>query len=462
MSVVEENSPSRCCPSWLEQCQLFGRLLPREDIEQCAPCPPQTLYTPFVVLHLMIYQRLHPEATLEQAVSQLLFHFPRSVLPDCKRARSQDFSSNNGAYSRARQRLDFEVVDLVSQHVFDTLVDSYPYTFAGRQAFIIDGTTSPLDPRGKALLQEFPPAENQHGTSPFPLMHLAMAFELSTGAALAPEVGAMYGPHASSEIDLAQGLLERLPEQSLVLGDRNFGVFAFAHAAVSRGHEALLRLTKSRFESLRKKAAQLGQGLWRLKWQPTRQDRKKHPELPQDALVEGWLMEHPLGDGTSLYLFSTLEETVAAMAAVYKLRWGGETNIGDLKGTLSMEGLRGRSPEMVMKELWMTIVSHNLTVHVRRLAAEQAQLQPRQLSYKGVWSLVIAFLQGIVDLCDEADLQDEFDRLLRAAAQRKLPKRKKTRSFPRQAYAKRQKFPTRKRGTDPDEPGQNNDSRESK
>lgn len=458
MSVVDAPCESS---SWIEQYQLFERLLPRDELQQRAPSAEQTLYTPFVVLNLMIYQRLHHNASLEEAVSQLLLHFPQHVLPECKRAQQRNFSADNGAYCKARQRLDIDVIGWISQHVFDTLVASYPYRFQGRQAFVIDGSTAPLDPRGKDLHQEFPPAVNQYGESPWPLMHLVLGFELSTGAALEPEIGAMYGPNAKSEIDLAESLLDRLPQQSLVLGDRNFGVFAFAHAAVRRGHDVLLRLTKTRFEALRKKAKPLGPGIWQLQWRPSSQDRKSHPTLATDAKVDGFLMEHPLDNGNSLYVFTTLAESVEAMAGVYRLRWGGETNIGDLKGTLSIDGMRGRSVAMVKKELLVAIISHNLTVQVRRLAADKAKVEPRRLSYKGVWSLVIAFLQGIVNVNDEATLQQKFDQLLKGAAQRKLPQRKKPRSFPRQAYAKRSKFPApKKENKNLDSPEQNNCSGE--
>ena len=88
-----------------------------------------------------------------------------------------------------------------------------------------------------------------------------MAHELASGLAVLPAFGPMYGPQAVSEIALARQLLARLPEGSLLLADRNFGVFAFAHAAVEASHDVLLRLTAKRFEALRKQARQVGEGM---------------------------------------------------------------------------------------------------------------------------------------------------------------------------------------------------------
>ena len=53
-------------------------------------------------------------------------------------------------------------------------------------------------------------------------------------------------------------MLKRLPEGSLLVADRNFGIFAFAHAAVTAGHGVLLRLTRKRFAALLRQAQPAG------------------------------------------------------------------------------------------------------------------------------------------------------------------------------------------------------------
>jgi hypothetical protein len=46
---------------------------------------------------------------------------------------------------------------------------------------------------------------------------------------------------------------------------------------------------------------------------------------------------------------------------------------------------------------------------------------------------------------DPATWQQEFDRALDSAAQRKLPNRKKSRQYPREMYMRRRNYPPRKR-----------------
>lgn len=82
---------------------------------------------------------------------------------------------------------------------------------------------------------------------------------------------------------LATRLLPRIPARSVLLADRNFGVFAFVHAATNAGHDVVSRLTELRFRAWVKSAKAVGPGVWKLCWKPSRWDRNSHPDLPADA-----------------------------------------------------------------------------------------------------------------------------------------------------------------------------------
>ncbi len=81
-----------------------------------------------------------------------------------------------------------------------------------------------------------------------------VAHELASGAALVPEIGTMYGPHAVSETSLIDQVLAQLPPDSVVMADVGFGIFTVAYAAHQAGHKHVLRLTPVRFEALRREA----------------------------------------------------------------------------------------------------------------------------------------------------------------------------------------------------------------
>jgi hypothetical protein len=428
--------------------EFFQRLLPPPLLNNLDPKAPQAAYTPFVVTWLLIYQRLHGNATLNDAVSEFTQRFPPQALPDCRRVRQRSLSVNSGAYSQARTQLDRRVLSWAAEHVFTSLIETYPPSWDGRRVFILDGSTAQLAP-SRELQAAFPPASNQHGQSHWPILHLAVAHELASGLAVFPEFGPKYGPRPVSELTLSCRLLARLPKRSIILGDCNFGIFAFAWAATHAGHDALLRLSASRFRALQKKAKLVEPGKWELTWQPSAWDRKQHPELPAEAQVKGWLHAVQVSERLTLWLFTTLTAAGPKLAALYQQRQDVETDIRNLKEMLHLGEMTSKSVAMMEKELAAALVAYNLANQVRRLAAARLQVPPRRLSFAGVWSLLQAFMAGLGVEKTEAEAEAAFERLLRGAGQRKLPKRSPGRSYPREVISRRNKFPTRKRHQKP-------------
>jgi hypothetical protein len=428
--------------------RLFGQLLTAESVNVLDPPEPSAVYTPYIVVWLLVYQRLHANATLADAVTELLTQFPHQALPDCKRVRDDKLSANTGAYSRARTRLPVSVATGTADRGAQMLLDSTPSAWRGRSVFLLDGTTAQL-PHTDELCVAYPPASNQSGTSHWPILHVLVAHELSTGLAVRPEYGPMYGPQAVGELALALRLIPRLPPGVVVLGDRNFGVFALVHAVRSSDRHAVVRLTATRFQMLVKKAKSIGPGRWALTWVPSRWDRNSHPELPAQTSVSGWLVEVRVRPDLTLWLFTTVDEPAAALADLYRRRLDVETDIRDLKQTLAMNRLSGKSAEMVEKELILGLLGYNLVNQVRRLAATQAHVNPRRLSFAGTWSLVRGLLGTPAEGLSQDQWEKRFEQLLRWAGQRKLPKRPKPRSYPRTILPRSTPFPTRKRTKDP-------------
>jgi hypothetical protein len=419
--------------------ELFQQLLDPQLLHQWQPTRHNAVYTTAVVVWLLVYQRLRPAASLQAAVAQFLSD--ADAVSTNKRVRERRLSANTGAYSQARSRLQLAVAEKSADHVFTTLAANQPSP-AERRTFVLDGTTLALASR-EELRRRWPPASNQHGDSVWPIGHLVLACELTSGRMLRPEVGAKYGEDPDAEVALALRLLPRIPPHSLLMADRNFGVFGFAYYAVQAGHDILTRLSAPRFHALKKNAQALGPGCWTLTWTPTRHNRTTHPELPADAAVTAYLYEVAGRNGKTLWVVSTLDLPLTAVADLYLRRWEVETDIRSWKTTLGCDSLRSQSVEMVLKEVAMAALAYNLVVEVRRLAAEQATIPPKRISFAGVWTLVTITLFQQPNRTAE-QWQHDFDWMLRGAAQRKLPHRP-GRQYPRQVLPRRRKFPERPR-----------------
>ena len=431
----------------VQQFRIFERIVPRALLK-AYESGHLGVFSPWVVVWLMVFQRLHQNAALSRAVAELKCGAVAEALPDCKRVRDDAVSVNTGGYSQARSDLSIDAAIVVTDHVFQTLAAVQKPAWNDRRGFLLDGTTLSATHTAE-LVEHFPPAENQHGRSHWPVVHMVTAHDLSSGFAARPEWGAMYGPQAVSEATLCRRLMGRLGPPAVILADRNFGIFSVAYAAAQEGHDVVLRVKDDRWDRMVAEAVPAGPGQWILEWRPSRWDRKANPDLPAEAVVRGRLIEVTVrrGDQTiRLRLFTTeMTAPVAEVAEFYSLRWNIETDIKDVKQTLQLHRPRGRSVDMVSKEILLGIVAYNLVVQVRRMAAERAGIEPRRLSFKRVLDLVQAYCDGLMTTADVQVWHNRFERLLDAAAQCKLPVRKKFRSYPREVIARTQGFPTRKK-----------------
>jgi hypothetical protein len=388
---------------------------------------------------MLVYQRLKPDASLENAVKHLLDTQP-SYLPENKRLDDNTISTASGGYSRARSRLPLEVVRWFAEEVSSGVISSTEPTVDGRRVFLIDGTTMALAPE-KELQQAFPPASNQLGEGVWPCALLTVFHELASGAAMLPQVGPMYGPNAVSETQLARQGFEQLPESSIIMSDAGFGVFGVAHAATDAGHDILLRMKKANFQSLQKNAELIEQSEHhkssRHTWIPTKKNRKTQPELPADCQLDVYLHEVNVTDTLTLYLVTTLRHDAFALASLFERRYDVEIDIRNFKVVMDAENIRAKSVDTFMKELYTSVVAYNLTSQLRIEAAALENVPPRRMSFKRTWTTFQTFL--LRHMHTEPDRwREAYRRALAIARKDKLPIRNK-RSYRREAYRKRPK-----------------------
>lgn len=440
------NAPDDSNSATAAALRLFHELVPPEALAEF-DVGHAGVFSPWVVVWLMIFQRLHGGASTSRAVAELKLGAVSSMLPDCKRVREDTVSVATGGYCQARSALDAGAAEATADAIFESLTAPPTGSPPTRRSMLLDGTTLSLEHRPE-LLDAFPPASNQHGVSHWPILHMVALHDLATGCAMRPEIGAMYGPRADSEVDLAKRLLNRLNQPVELVADRNFGVFAMAHAAARLGHGVLFRLTDARFGRVLRLARPVAAGEWRVEWTPSRWDRDSDSDLPADAVVPGRLIEILVerdGEPLVLRLFTTdWDSTPAELAARYTRRWDVETDLRSLKCTLGLDRPAGRGVDMVLKEVILGSAAYNLVIQTRRLAAARAGVEPRRLSYKRILDLTQAYCDGLDAAAGLAVAEARFDRLLAAAATCRLPTRRR-RGYPREVIQRRRSFPTRRR-----------------
>lgn len=431
--------------------EQIRQLVELEGADQQFPVRENAVYTTSVVLWMLVYQRMSPDSSLEAAVKKLL-RSPPGFLPKNKRVDDGTLSTNTGGYSQARSRMPVQAARWFADQVAQSLIEAAAPARKDRRVFVIDGTTITLAPE-QELQQAFPPASNQHGAGVWPVALLTVAHELSSGAALLPEVGPMYGEQAVSETALVGACVRQLPAHSVVMADAGFGIFAVAREIAAAGHQFVLRMTRQRFESLRRKAELIeDRGHSRTyahRWHPTAKERRTHPHLSREDLLDVRLHEIVINEHLTLLLVTDGHDAAAALADLYEARVQVEIDIRNLKVVLDTENIRAQSVSMFEKELMMSMVSYNLVSQFRAQAAALIGEPPRRMSFKRTWTTFRTFLLSSMHT-QPAAWRASYRQALRIAMQDKLPNRP-GRSYAREAYprgSKSSQFKRRKRKPD--------------
>jgi len=427
---------SMTSPEWSNLIDLYQKVACRGTVQylekRARRRRKRGIYTAPVVLWLMMVQMLQRRGTLASAVQALREGACPSLLFRCRRVRQNRISARTGGYCQARQKLPKLLCRQVSQEILERLRQMLNPS-GHPPVLVLDGSSLELE-HSRSLAKRYPPAHNQHGRSHWPVLKLVVMHDAATGLAHAPVWGAMYGPQAVSEQALAEKAMDAAPPKAVIIGDRNFGVFSVAWAAHQRNLQVLMRLTKERAHKMVGPISQ--EGCHEVVWKPSAYERRRH-DWPPEAAVAGRLTAARIGRGKSrqwLYLFTTSPQPAEEGVALYKHRWSIETDLRSLKRTVELHHIAVRSADMLEKHLMLAISAYNLVRAVMALAARRARIDPRQLSFTQVLTLVDLAWHRLVTASTQEQHDREFLRVLKQAAECRLPKRSKQRSYPREQW----------------------------
>jgi hypothetical protein len=407
------------------------------------------IYSTRLVLWMMINQRLQGRGTLARSVEQLVQGRFDALLSRCKRVESKKIAVSTGGYCQARQRLPKLLVsrsmDELIQRLRSRLLESAPVL--AQRVYLLDGSSLQLEHEPE-LLQAFPLASRERRPSHWPLLRFVVLHDLETALAERPEWGPMNGPEAVSEQALAERVMQPVPAGSVIVGDRNFGIFSTAYSAQQRGLGVVLRLTAVRAKSLQGGPLSR-QGDYPVCWRPSRWDGKGKRVWPADASLPGRLIAWRVGRGKHqqwLYLFTTLSLPAEEVVALYGRRWRIETDLRNMKQTMRLQRITAHSTDMLEKELLVGVMAYNLVRALMFQAAQRAKIDPRELSFTYACNIVLDGYPKILAARTAKQQQQELERILDLVARCRLPKRSKPRSYPREVWGSGYRFPSRQAG----------------
>lgn len=396
------------------------------------------LFSAALTIWVSVRQQLLGGCSLEKSWALCSEEEAKRLSPNSSRAQKASLSARPSGLDHARHALPLSLVEAAVDHIFWESLATFG--LEGPRVFLLDGSSITPD-ASPELSHAYPAAPTQHGPSHWPVLRMVTAVDLATGLAVRPEHGPFFGSHAVGEQFLAKRLLERIPQECLVIADRSFGIFQMAWALRTRG--MLVRLKEA------VACRQLGKGYIAgqdfdgpCHWKPSPQERKAH-SFPEDACVQGRLVVrtvHPphQNEPVTVYLFTNdTESSAEELTQIYTARWNIETDLRSLKQSVGLETPKSRSVDMLSKEIVLAIAAYNLIRVMMAQAAQKVGLEPRRISFSRARDYMEAFVaRGPIT-------PESFDRMLRYIAARPIPLRP-GRHYPRQMWTKANRYPPRK------------------
>jgi len=227
---------------------------------------------------------------------------------------------------------------------------------------------------------------NDRGLSGYPIVKMVTVMALRSHLLSA----ACFGPYTTDERQYAKALWGSIPEQSLVLLDREY-----LDAAVLVGLSTTNRhwMTPAKSNTVWRAIKMLGKDDHLIEMAVSSEARRKHPHLPTHFDVRAIRYQRK-GYPPRTLLTSLVDSDrypASELRALYHERWEIELGFGELKTDMlqRLEAIRSRSPDTVTQELWGLLLAYNLVRLEMERVADETGVAPTRISFVAALRLVI-------------------------------------------------------------------------
>lgn len=308
-------------------------------------------------------------------------------------------SGDTGDYCRARAKLSLPALRrLVGESTRQLESDAdESWLWKGLHAKLVDGFTFTM-PDTPENQKAFPQVDSQSPGVGFPIARCCTVVSLATACVCDMGIGPYQGKQ-TGETALLRDMLDAFDEGDVVVFDRYYCSFMMLALLSLGGARVCVRLHQHRHSDFRR-GLRLGKNDHLITWmrpaKPAWMADEDYERIPEtltlrevrfDVIVPGNRTE-------TLTVVTTLTDPKAYsaqdIAQLYGFRWNVELDIRAVKQTLNLDHVRCKTPEMVRRELWVTLLAYNLIRKVIVTSAAIHGKQPRCLGFTLACQTVLA------------------------------------------------------------------------
>jgi len=308
-------------------------------------------------------------------------------------------TADTGDFCRARAKLSEDALhDLSCEIAAEVQEQADPsWLWKDLHAKLIDGFTFTM-PDTEKNQAEYPSPKSQKKGVGLPIARATAILSLATACVMDVAIGP-YSGKETGETALLRPLLGCLVSGDLAVMDRFYCSFMMIALLSGQNVQTCARMHQRRHVDFRR-GRRLGKYdhliVWTKPQRPTWMDQETYEAIP-DTLEMREIRYNVVQPGyrsQTITIATTLTDAEVYskedIAELYGFRWNSELDIRSIKQSMNLGHVRCKSPEMVRKELWTTMLGYNL---IRTTAAAAALLhdkQPRQLSFTSACQYVLS------------------------------------------------------------------------
>jgi hypothetical protein len=295
---------------------------------------------------------------------------PKLYQSQLPKSKTQPVSDNTAAYTKARGRLEYSLVQQVFDYSKDFTGIAQPLWY-GMKAYNTDGTYCQMQD-SEELRKKYYVKE---GDGAYPQLLLQGIVQQGTGQIVCFEVGTRH----QSELELIAKQIGQLPKGSLLLADDLYNSYAIFAMIQRQGCHLIVPGKRDRAYKVIEKIAdgdeivELSRNIpkwWQQDW-----------ELPQKLLMRRITFMSPADGETEWVQYTTLLDkriTKADIIAKYLTRWDIEITIREIKTLMDINVIRSKSEDMVLKELTIALTAYNMMRKIIAKSVEETDLSPQE------------------------------------------------------------------------------------
>ncbi len=327
----------------------------------------ERIFSPLATLYGFLSQIFNDDRSCRHAVMEL------SRIRTARRKRR--CSTRTGSFCKAKKRLPLVLIKGLVKRVADVLTAGESGAWQHGRVFVVDGTGFSMpDTKENAAVfvrhgakTHTKSARNKakHQNVAFPVGRVLGIFSLTTGAVLDLAISTWKGK-GTGELSLLEQIGSLLKRNDTLLGDAIFSSYGVLASSIGKGCHVVSELKKMSYQRIKQNRSDQIITILKPKKSSTSLSEDNYEALADQITVRIVKITcAPAGFRPKVKFIITTHidanlVPAADLAQLYQQRWQVELNFRSIKTVLGMDIVSSKTPEMVIKEVWMHMLAYNL------------------------------------------------------------------------------------------------------